>query len=303
MKVLIVRNNYSTEALDASLMILTYLQSQGIEGEIREAEDMPTLLPCSGDEQACSYDLAIVLGGDGSILRTARVLGTCGVPLMGINFGNLGFLANSSEAGIIPLVSAALTGEVAREERTSLRVDVIYEDPETGEPSCNLDEPFIEAGKNSYFALNEVTFSRGVRGRIITCAFAVAGEQVASMRGDGLIVATATGSTAYSLSAGGPLVSPSYSGLIVVPLAPHTLRSRALLTAPQDVVEVDLSENDLDRNVVIFIDGEPLELPGRPLKALVRKNVEPTVLLRYQHPGFYSHASRVFFTSETQGGQ
>lgn len=115
------------------------------------------------------------------------------------------------------------------------------------------------------------------------------------MRGDGLVVATATGSTAYALSAGGPLVAPSFGGLVVVPIAPHTLRSRAIVTAPSDVVELDVSENRSGRDVALFVDGEPAELPGRPLRAFVRKNLEPTVLLRYRHQGFYAHASEVFF--------
>ena len=290
MKVLIVRNNFNAKAIDASLMLMAFLGSQGIGVDLRDAEELEPLVPWQGAPDMSDYGLAVVLGGDGTILRTARAMGTSGVPIMGINFGNLGFLANPSDEGVVPLVAAALADEAQREERASLRVDVVCEgDEDEGESGL------VDAGARSYFALNEAAFTRGVRGRIISCGFSVAGEHVASMRGDGLVVATATGSTAYALSAGGPLVAPSYGGLVVVPIAPHTLRSRALVTAPSDVVEVDLSENQAGRDVAVFVDGEPMELDARPVRAVVRKNLEPTILLRYKHQGFYAHASEVFF--------
>lgn len=290
MKVLIVRNNSNAKAVDASLMLMAFLGSQGVDADLRDAGRLEALVPCEGTPGMGEYDLAVVLGGDGTILRTARAVGTSGVPIMGINFGNLGFLANPSDEGVVPLVAAALAGEAQREQRASLRVDVVCEgDDDEGEPGL------VDAGERSYIALNEAAFTRGARGRIISCGFSVSGEHVASMRGDGLVVATATGSTAYALSAGGPLVAPSYGGLVVVPIAPHTLRSRALVTAPSDVVEVDLSENRAGRDVAVFVDGEPLELEARPVRAIVRKNLEPTVLLRYKHQGFYAHASEVFF--------
>lgn len=288
MKVLIVRNNFNAKAIDASLMLMAFLGSQGIEADLRDAGDLEPLVPWDGSPDMSGYDLAVVLGGDGTILRTARAVGTSGVPIMGINFGNLGFLANPSDEGVVPLVAAALADEAQREERASLRVDVVCEGDED-------EDSLVDAGERSYFALNEAAFTRGARGRIISCGFSVSGEHVASMRGDGLVVATATGSTAYALSAGGPLVAPSFGGLVVVPIAPHTLRSRALVTAPSDVVEVDLSENHADRDVAVFVDGEPMELGARPVRAIVRKNLEPTILLRYKHQGFYSHASEVFF--------
>ncbi|MDM8288836.1 NAD(+)/NADH kinase [Slackia piriformis] len=290
MKVLIVRNNYNAKAIDASLMLAAFLGSQGIEVDLRDVGSMSTLSPCGGMAGVEAYGLAVVLGGDGTILRTARAVGTSGVPILGINFGNLGFLANPADEGVVPLVAAALTDEAQREERTSLRVDMVCEgDEDEGDVSL------VDAGAHSYFALNEAAFTRGALGKIVSCKFSVSGEPVASMRGDGLVVATATGSTAYALSAGGPLVAPSFGGLVVVPIAPHTLRSRAVVTAPNDVVEVDLSDNPEGREVAVFLDGEQAVLETRPMRAIVRKNFEPTVLLRYKHPGFYAHASEVFF--------
>ena len=115
------------------------------------------------------------------------------------------------------------------------------------------------------------------------------------MRGDGLVVATATGSTAYALSAGGPLVSPGFAGLVAVPLAPLTLHSRAIVTASNDVVEMDLSHNADTREATLFVDGELLEFERPVRRVYVRRGDTPTVLLRYQREGFYEHAARVFF--------
>ena len=115
------------------------------------------------------------------------------------------------------------------------------------------------------------------------------------MRGDGLVVATATGSTAYALSAGGPLVAPGFGGLVTVPLAPHTLHSRAIVTAENDVVEMGLAPTAADREAAVFVDGELLEL-GRPVRRVyVRRGEAPTVLLRHKCESFYEHAAKVFF--------
>ena len=115
------------------------------------------------------------------------------------------------------------------------------------------------------------------------------------MRGDGLVVATATGSTAYALSAGGPLVAPGFDGLIAVPIAPHSLRARAMLTSANDVVEMDLSQNAAGREATLFIDGEMAEFSSPIKRMYVRRGAEPTTLLRYKGENFYEYASSVFF--------
>ena len=118
---------------------------------------------------------------------------------------------------------------------------------------------------------------------------------IADMRGDGLVVATATGSTAYALSAGGPLVAPGFNGLVAVPLAPHTLHSRAIVTAANDVVEMDLSLNRDPREAALFADGELLSFDAPVKRVYVSRGAVPTTLLRYRHDGFYEHAAKVFF--------
>ena len=190
-----------------------------------------------------------------------------------------------------PLV-AALSGDAAHEVRTNLDVRVVCEgeaDPYADDGAgAEPDEP------REFFALNEVAVTRGANGRIIDFGLGVSGVAPGDMRGDGLVVASATGSTAYALSAGGPLVAP---GFTPGGRAHRTAYAafRAVVTAPSDVVEMDLSENQDDRDATLFIDGELVEL-DRPLRRLyVRRGDVPTTLLRYKDEGFYNHAAKVFF--------
>jgi NAD+ kinase len=304
MHILIVRNNSNSKAVDASLLLATYLATQGVEYTLVDS----TELSCACDHDslnaalAAGVEMAVVLGGDGTILRTARQIGTTGVPILGINFGRLGFLANSSDAGVVAIVAAALAGDVVAEQRANLRIDVVCEgepdpwsDDDDGEgPSYEAASP-CEAGARSFFALNELAVTRGANGRVIDFTLGVSGSHVAEMRGDGLVVATATGSTAYALSAGGPLVAPGFTGLVVVPLAPHTLHSRAIVTASNDVVEMGLPREAARRDATLFADGELLSF-DRPVRRIyVSRGEAPTVLLRHQHEGFYEHAAKVFF--------
>ena len=300
MHVLVIRNNSNPQATEASLLLGAYLGMQGIDHSLVDSCDLvgPAEIGEVRRLVEGGIDLAVVLGGDGTILRTARQIGTLGVPILGINFGRLGFLANASDDGVVAIVAAALADECVREKRANLRIDVVCEgerDPWGDGDESWIDEP---EGPRTFFALNELAVTRGANGRLIDFTLGVSGARVADMRGDGLVVATATGSTGYALSAGGPLVSPGYDGLVVVPIAPHTLRSRSIVTSGSDVVEVSLpasSEAFYPREATLFVDGELLEFPAPVRHVYVRRGEEPTVLLRYQREGFYEHVSKTFF--------
>ncbi len=298
MHILIVRNNSNSQAVDASLLLATYLATQGLDYTLVDSSD----LSCRCDHEelngalASGVEMAVVLGGDGTILRTARQIGTSGVPVLGINFGRLGFLANTGDEGVIAVVASALAGDVVAEQRTNLRIDVVCE----GEPDPWGDDDEaaahdVDDPARTFFALNELAVTRGANGRIIDFSLGISGAHIADMRGDGLVVATATGSTAYALSAGGPLVAPGFNGLVAVPLAPHTLHSRAIVTAANDVVEMDLSLNRDPREAALFADGELLSFDAPVKRVYVSRVAVPTTLLRYRHDGFYEHAAKVFF--------
>ena len=301
MRVLIVRNNYNPKALESALLLEVYLASQGVEYRAYDTDELRSSLSLNKPEKVDdidSYDLAVVLGGDGTILRTAAQIKYRRIPVLGVNFGHLGFMANSNEDGIIPVVAAALAGELTVEQRTNLIIDVFYEGDENVELEPNSSP--TEGSSAQFFALNELVLARGAQGRVIDCRSAVSGEMVADVKGDGIIIATATGSTAYALSAGGPLVAPGYSGLVVVPIAPHSLHSRALVTGPSDVVEVFMDPSSANREATMFIDGEIISSERPVRRVVVRKGEEPTILLRYKAETFYGRTSRVFFGGEVE---
>ena len=301
MRVLIVRNNYNPKALESALLLEVYLASQGVEYRAYDTDELRSSLSLNEPEKVDdidSYDLAVVLGGDGTILRTAAQIKYRRIPVLGVNFGHLGFMANSNEDGIIPVVAAALAGELTVEQRTNLIIDVFYEGDENVELEPNSSP--TEGSSAQFFALNELVLARGAQGRVIDCRYAVSGEMVADVKGDGIIIATATGSTAYALSAGGPLVAPGYSGLVVVPIAPHSLHSRALVTGPSDVVEAFMDPSSANREATMFIDGEIISSERPVRRVVVRKGEEPTILLRYKAETFYGRTSRVFFGGEVE---
>lgn len=296
MHILIVRNNSNPKAVEASLLLGTYLATQGIDYTLADSMELggTAAHPQVAEAIARGADMAVALGGDGTMLRTARQVGTSGVPILGVNYGRLGFLANPCENGVIEPVAAALAGEAAEERRANLEVCAVCE----GEADpYGDDDAAAEAAAPAqrFFALNEVAVTRGENGRIVDFALGVSGAHVANMRGDGLVVATATGSTAYALSAGGPLVAPGFGGLVAVPIAPHSLRSRAIVTAPSDVVEMDLAENTAGRDATLFVDGEQAAFRAPLQRIYVQRGAVPTTLLRYKAPSFYEHAAQVFF--------
>lgn len=291
MYVLIVCNMTNKGAIDASLLLQMYFASQSITYSVIEGNelvDKPHL-----DSQAFfaeEPDLAVVLGGDGTLLNTAHLLKGLSTPILGLNFGHLGFLTHSDTDGVVNTVVAALAGDVVAEKRSNLLIRVLFEGEDISDALHGTNRE-----DKSFFALNELAITRGSLGRIIDFSFGISGSSVAKMRGDGLVIASATGSTAYSLSAGGPLVTPEFQGLVVVPLAPHTLQSRAVITAKNDVVEIDLTTVNSRREGTLFADGRKLSFDHPISKVLVQVGDVPTTLLRYGESSFYHHVSEVFF--------
>ena len=275
---------------EAALMLGVYFSHLGIDYDVIESPDLAddtTLVGAEGPKLP-HYDLIVVLGGDGTILRTVAYVGETDAPYIGINYGHLGFLANPADDGVVAITAAALAGDTHTERRATLWVEVEFDE----------DAPAPRDGKirkNRFFVLNEVTVERGFSGRIIDLDVYCDGTFAYRSRGNGMVVASATGSTAYALSAGGPLMSPEMRGMVVVPLDAHTLNSRAMVTAPGEVVELVVSGDEWHSDVRLFIDGRPLDFDV-PVRAVrVRNGEVPLQLLRYKHKGFYDDISRVFF--------
>lgn len=176
------------------------------------------------DEIGASGDLAVVLGGDGTMLNTARRLAEHGVPLIGVNQGRLGFLTDIGREEAVALLAEILDGHYVEESRFMLSAEV------------------LRAGSRVYhtLALNDVVVNKGDLGRMIEFDLAIDGEFVYTQRSDGMIVATPTGSTAYALSANGPILHPTVGGIALVPLCPHALTARPVTLPDTCRIEITL---------------------------------------------------------------
>ena len=293
MNIIIVANRSIPKTIDALFQIAAYLDAQGISHSEIDVEDLPDCaFACSATESEASarygsdYDIIITLGGDGTLLHTARLANVIDAPILGINFGHLGFLTNTVTESTLAIIADALSGEIVYEKRVNLRVKV----------HCVGDEEDPPETPRVFFALNEIAIARGAMGHIVDFSFGISGDHVATIRGDGIIVSTATGSTAYSLSAGGPLVVPSQRGMIIAPLAPHTLYSRSIVTEHHDVVEVSFEEGSASAHeVALFADGDAVEI-DRPISFItVETGPRDTILLSRREESFYKQISRTFF--------
>jgi NAD+ kinase len=211
-----------------------------------------------------------VIGGDGTMLHAMESLGSFEKPVAGIHIGTLGFLTTCTDVGLDAFASALATGTYATSRR--LMLEAVISRP---------DQPEL-----SFTALNEITLTRGDTGRMISLCAQVNGEPVNTYRADGLIVATPTGSTAYSLSAGGPLVSPEAGVFLVTPICPHSLSQRALVLEDTSIVE--LSGNEQETGPMIFtVDGRDVVHIDVADRITVRKSPRSFHLLRLRGDSFY----------------
>ena len=172
-------------------------------------------------------DLAVVQGGDGSMLNAARHLAVHRVPLVGVNQGRLGFMTDIASANMLEAMAEILAGRHATEERTMLAAEVHREGVVT----------------LSTLALNDAVVNKGAVGRLIEFLVHIDGEFVYDLRADGLIVATPTGSTAYALSSDGPILQPSVPGFALVPICPHTLSNRPIMVSDRSVIDITLKRS------------------------------------------------------------
>jgi len=189
-------------------------------------------------------DLIIAVGGDGSMLHAARVAVRAGKPLLGINRGRLGFLADVSPSENFETLDNVISGEFDSEHRTLLKAAVISDN---GTHDCGI-------------ALNDVVIKRQDTGRLLEFKSTVDGRYVNTHGGDGFIVATPTGSTAYALSCGGPIVAPGLDALVLAPICPHTLSDRPIVIPGTSITDIELSniepgDEDTD-SAIVSCDGE-----------------------------------------------
>jgi NAD+ kinase len=190
---------------------------------------------------ASDVDMVVVLGGDGTLLSMADCIGSAGsaIPILGVNFGSLGFLTEATLPELYPSLDAALSGSARVEERMMLRATTVR-------GGAALPEQL---------ALNDVVITKSARARMTDLSVSLGEEFVTRVKADGLIVATPTGSTAYNLSAGGPIVQPVVDALVLTPIAPHMLTNRPIVIPASSLVRVQPLMTDRDELYVTF-DGQ-----------------------------------------------
>ena len=278
MKVLIVPNYSREPAMDGAHQLEDWLDRQGVESVW--APDKKLFPGNKADLDGVG--LAVSLGGDGTLLRAARLIGYTEIPLMGISYGHLGFLPCGGPEDLISAVDAALAGEMHASHRATLDIKVEFAKPDGSTET------------KQRFALNDLSLTHGNRGDMIVFDVSVSGHHIDCLRGDGFIVSTATGSTGYALAAGGPIVEPEFPGMVCVPVAPHTLMARAFLTSPSDVVEITINP---ERRVehLYFADGQPFGDATSGVRASVRRGPGDIILLDHSTQSFYQSVSRVFY--------
>lgn len=265
--------------MDAVVRAAAWLSAHGYEPVLITDDAEACGLAGHGISRADLGDLrlAVALGGDGTILKTVHMLGDIEAPVMGINFGRLGFLSGADGADLTEALAAALAGEVKVERRQMLRTDI----------------DMGGRGAGSYRALNEVFVGRSGGSRTVELKVTVNGVEVGGYIADGVIVATPTGSTAYALSAGGPVVAPDVRGMVLVPVAPHTLSTRAMVLSASDHVEITCP-NAARGDACVVVDGDAV--PSR--RALDRVSVSlskhEVSLLRTNGRGFYDVVADAF---------
>lgn len=223
-----------------------------------------TLEHATLDEIGSRCDLAIVVGGDGTLLHSARALADYDIPLLGVNLGRLGFLADVSPNAMCGTLEQIFSGHYQEERRFLL--------------TAEIDGTF-------HTALNDVVIHKWNIARMIEFETYIDGSFVDAQRSDGLIISTPTGSTAYALSGGGPLLHPSLNATVLVPICPHTLSNRPIVVSGDSQIEVRVSPNTEQDHIRITCDGQTC-LPLKDKKIIIHKHPHPVRLL---HPQDHDH--------------
>jgi NAD+ kinase len=263
----------AAEAQRVVRQLVEWLTARGLTVVLEK--ETAALAPSASVTSASKSDLPgqvealIVLGGDGTLLSMARAVGDLGVPILGVNLGVLGFLTATTLEEMLPALEALLAGGMAVEERMMLAARVVRGGQATGD----------------YIALNDVVITKSAMSRIIDLAVSVDGRHATAYRADGLIISTPTGSTAYNLSAGGPILFPTMDAVVLTPIAPHTLSNRPIVLPGAQRIDVTLR---VDQEVMLTMDGQ-VGVPLRERDVVeVQKARARIRLMRFAQKDFFS---------------
>jgi len=272
MKLGIIPNLTKDKDLNITRSILLWFANKDVEilleSEIAERLDYRNK-GFSRETLYSSCDVIIVLGGDGTILNIARQSSHYDVPLFGINLGHLGFLAEAEISDMYLSLGKILNGDYFIEKRMMLEASVEGSEDESKE----------------LLALNDIIITKGMQSRMISFSIFINNSFFELYSADGIVISSPTGSTAYSLSAGGPIVSPDLNVLIITPICPHTLHNRSIVVSEKDEVRIEICEENPE--VIISVDGQDSYKlnPGRVVK--VRSSNCVTNLVKLKQRSFF----------------
>jgi NAD+ kinase len=251
--------------------IAQFLIRQGLEVSLEKQTALSTGITEHGaltpDELGRECDLAVVLGGDGTMLGIARQLARHGTPLVGINQGRLGFMTDVAMGDFAGVLAAMIAGDYEEERRTM------------------LDGGVERDGRSIFeaFAMNDVVVSRGATASMVELKIDIGDEFVANLRADGLIIGSPTGSTAYALSAGGPILHPGIAGWVLVPIAPHDLSNRPIVLPDTGEIRIEIVAG---RDVSVNFDMQSLASLLHGDCIVVRRSAHQ---VRFLHPRGWSY--------------
>lgn len=271
--VLLLAHTGRDATTDAARQVVKRLHAAGVEVRLLapEAAEMgiSDAVLCAGERDAAiGAEVVLVLGGDGTILRAAELARDAGVPLLGVNLGRVGFLAEAEPEHLETVIEQLLDRSYAVERRMTLDVDVL------------VDGEVVDTG----WALNECSVEKGSRERMLEVMVEIDGRPLSRWGCDGVVAATPTGSTAYAFSAGGPVVWPTVSALLVVPISAHALFARPLIASPDSVVAMDVLPTGSE--AVVACDGRRTRTLPHGARVEVRRGRSPVLLARTRERPF-----------------
>jgi NAD+ kinase len=281
----IIGKRNSREAVAVVRSLVGWLRERKVEVLVEEgmAAMVGNIGSWPGDEISTPLDLVVVLGGDGTLLSVIRRIGENEVPILGVNLGGLGFLTEITRDELFPVLEKILHGEFRTHDRVALKASVVR----GGEHIAD------------FRVLNDAVITKGALARIIYLRTTINGEYVATFRADGLILSTPTGSTAYTLSAGGPIVYPSLKTIIIAPICPHTLTNRPIIIPDNVVVRITLESES--EEVFLTLDGQvgfPME-QGDTVE--IQKAPGRVLLIESPYKGYFEVLRTKLGWGETSG--
>ena len=251
--------------------VVTWLRARSID-VILDATSASLLGEQGGYQKtqlASKADVLLVLGGDGTMLNAARLAGERSIPILGVNMGGLGFLTEVRLENLYPSLERVFANDFVLDERLMLRTHI------------HRHGEAVAQG----VVLNDVVISKGTLARMIELKIAIQGRFVTNLRGDGLIVSSPTGSTAYSLSAGGPIIDPAVQSLILTPICPHTLTHRPLIVPGN--VEIDVTLTSKDDGAMATLDGQVGVAITQGDTVVIQTSEQRTRLIRFPESNYY----------------